>query len=757
MSANIIIYNASAGSGKTYQLSINYLKLLKKLQPSLFKSPKNILAITFTNKAAFEMKERIITFLKEISKKTKRGKYLSEEIGIDSQIAEKILEEIFLNYDNLQIKTIDSFLLLLYKALSYELGIVSNFQIKPYIEENFIEKALNKIFEEAKNDKTLFSFLEILVNYFFYKKDKVKIDIKNTLIKFVKDIFQKITYKKELASILNAYEQNFYKNLGKEIEEKELYLLLYSLLKKNLEEVLYKEKVMIIGLWKEKLVHYLSFGDEIIPWIYVKLGNLEGIIIDELQDTDRLQWEAIYPIIEDLISRNKILICAGDPKQSIFQWRGGDPFILEEIKQKFSDYKIKIEVLDKNYRSAPEIVSFNNTFFLHFKENEKIKREILEDLIFGKKDKDKFEEKEKVLELILKEINWGFESIIQHPINNFKGKVVYKWLLIPEEIKENVKEQIKKEILNILKELKKDKKLEDTAILVRKNEEVNEISSFLISEGFKVIGSSFLKLKESPLINSLISLLKFVSYPEDEIALAGFLSSDFLKEGKEILKKFNEFKFTGSNLNLIDFVRNEYPSFWNAYIEELFENIKYLSLYEFCYYLIKKFRLENIKKEKPYLYKFLSIILDFSLREEDLEEFLEYWEKYSEDELEMPKDKEAIKVITIHLAKGLEFKNVILPLSWEEKPFTSTLKLIFYNNNIYIGKKEELSNEGKIGWYLEKGRKKLELLNLLYVAFTRAIENLYILIPEIDDKQKIPQFEIMKIFKKIYPFLEAQN
>ncbi len=762
MSANIIIYNASAGSGKTYQLSINYLKLLKELQQNSFGITKNIFAITFTNKAAFEMKERIITFLKEICKGTQKGKYLSEEIGISSQIAENILQEIFLNYDNLQIKTIDSFLLTLYKALAYELGIISDFQIKSYIEENLIEKALNKIFEEAKKNKEFFNFLENLVNRLFYKEEKVKIDIKNKLIEFVKDIFQKITYKKEFSSILNIYEQNFFKNLEKEMEEKKMYIGLCSLLKKSLEDILEKEKIMIIGLWKEKLC--LSFYDKFIPWIYVKLGNLEGIIIDELQDTDRLQWEALYPLIEDLISRNKFLICAGDPKQSIFQWRGGDPFILEEIKQRFSDYPIKIEILDKNYRSAPEIVYFNNSFFFALKENEKLKREILEELIFGK---DKFEEKEKVLELVFNEIKWGFENIIQYPLNKFQGKVIDKWLLIPEEIKnkklfieikENIKEQIKKEILNILKDLERNQKLEDTAILVRKNEEVNEISSFLISEGFKVIGSSFLRLKESPLIISLISLLKFINYSEDEIALASFLSSNFLKEGKEILKKFIEFKFTGSNLSLIEFVKNEYPYFWNIYINELLENTKYFSLYEFCQYLIKKFQLEKTNKEElAYLYKFLSIILDFSFKEGDWEEFLEYWEKYSEDELEMPKDKEAIKVMTIHSAKGLEFKNVILPLTWEEKFFASNLKVVFYNNSIYIGKKEELSTEGKIGWYLEKAKKKLELLNLLYVAFTRAIENLYILIPKTEGLQKASQFEIPKIFKKIYPFLKAQN
>ncbi|RKX63353.1 MAG: hypothetical protein DRP34_02220, partial [Thermodesulfobacteriota bacterium] len=203
MSANIIIYNASAGSGKTYQLSLNYLKLLNQLQKEGIFNLKNLLAIAFTNKASFEMKERIISFLKEISNNTERGKLLSKETGITSEIANNLLEEIFLNYDSFQIKTIDSFLLNLYKALSYELDILSDFQIKTYIEEDLIEKALNKLFEEAKQKEELLSFLETFVNYLFETEDKLKIDMKNKLVKSLEKILQKITYKKELIRALS--------------------------------------------------------------------------------------------------------------------------------------------------------------------------------------------------------------------------------------------------------------------------------------------------------------------------------------------------------------------------------------------------------------------------------------------------------------------------------------------------------------------------------------------------------------------------
>ena len=772
MSANIIIYNASAGSGKTYQLSVNYLKLLNRIQQNSAFGLKNILAITFTNKAAFEMKERVIQFLKEIIKNTPKGESLKKELNIDSKRAEEILNEIFLNYDAFQIKTIDSFLLNLYRALAYELNLISDFQIKKYVDESLIEKALDKLFEEAYQNKYLMEFLEKFIDFLLETEDKLKIDIKNKLINSLEKVLQNLTYKREFIQAINFYQQKDLKKVLEEInsnsfsKEKEklstdFYLTLYALLKFKLEEIFFREKTLFIGLWKEKLSSFLNSQEDFIPWIYVKLGNLEGIIIDEFQDTDRVQWEAIYPIVEDLISRRGVLICAGDPKQSIFQWRGGDPYLLEEICTNFSHYPLKIEVLNKNYRSSPEIVEFNNQFFSLLKENEEIKKEVLNELIFGKNNK--FEKKEEILKEVLKELEQNFKNVKQESVKREKGKVLFRFVKISEilgsrsykkYIKKELDELIKGEILNILKELKEKEDFEDIAILVRRNEEITELSSFLLSEGFKVIGTSFLKLKESSVVNTLISLLKFLNYPEDQIALAGFLSGGFSPQGTQIFIKYYEARASGRNISLIDFVKTEYQSFWESCINHLLKKSRTFSFYELCQYIVQFFNIKNVKQEEQaYLYEFLSIVLDFSYKGGTLEEFLEYWEKYSEDELELPKDKEAIKILTIHLAKGLEFKHVILPLTWEERNYTTDLGLIFYNGNIYKGKKKDLSEEAQIGWYLEKARNKLELFNLLYVAFTRAIKNLYLIIPDTQEIKSY-KFEGLKIFSKIYSFLE---
>ncbi|RLG12829.1 hypothetical protein DRN73_01220 [Candidatus Pacearchaeota archaeon] len=782
MSANIILYNASAGSGKTYRLAIEYLKILKKLQGSSF---KNILAITFTNKACYEMKERILSFLKSIVLQNEKGKKLTEEIDITSEEADTLLRDIFLDYDKFQIKTIDSFLLNLYKALAYEMDLFSDFKIKTYLDEKTIEKALNILLEEAFQKHDLLNYLEKFLEYVFKVEEGIKINIKNQLISKIQELIRKTTSYRDFVIHIHKFKNKNILEFLKELEEQikkvekeedyakisaQYYIYLYYILKDKIEEVLKKEKAIYMGFWKEKLFEYLT--EDFLPWVYVKLGILEAIIIDEFQDTDRLQWEAIKPLIENLIAENKYLICAGDPKQSIFKWRGADPNILNEIKEKFEKYRIKEEILNINYRSSPQIIDFNNKFFTFLKKNKEIKEKIIEALVFGKSSKEDATIKENIKSSITQKFEQTFSHIIQEKAKNLNGRCQIIKVYVEDnlnifkksyknEIERIIKEKIYEEIIKILYFLEKEKKLEDTTILLRRNQDVAELSSYLISKGFRVLGTSFLKLKESPLINSLICALKFFNYPEDEIALFGILNSGFIEKGEKILNDFLNFKLRKGEFNLVKFVKEYYPEIWQKNFEEPLQIFRFCALYDFCRYIINLWQIEEKRpQELVYLYKFLSFILQFSKETDDLEEFLEYWDKYFDEEIELPQDEKAIKVFTIHSAKGLEFKNVILPLDWSEKDYKSELGFVFYNGEIYKARKDRLPPEVKEQWYLNKFEIKLELLNLLYVAFTRAIENLYILIPEISenikkDLNKYHKYQVIDIFNEIYSNLEV--
>lgn len=758
---NIIIYNASAGSGKTYQIALSYLHLLSHFKKDHL---RNIIAITFTNKAAFEMKERVISFLKEIVKQTEKGKDLAQKTSITPEQASELLDHIFLNYDFLQIKTIDSFLLVLYRALAYELGISANFQIKRYIDENLIEKALTELYEDATKNPALRTFLEQFLGHLILTSDKLRLNFRGVFVRTLTTLVEKITYHKSFLDCLELRQRKLEnltskKSLTTELDEREVYLYFYGLLKAYLEKVLARERFLFLGHWKEKLTSFLTSENNYIPWIYVKLGNLVGFIIDEFQDTDRLQWEALNPIISDLVSRGGYLICAGDPKQSIFRWKGGDPFLFKEILNSFSNYGIREEVLEKNYRSCENIIIFNNGFFLSFKNSFELKREVLRDLIFSKED-HKDVDTESFLNITLKELEALFSHIEQKPVKNLEGRVEVIRLNIEDlggerDLISLVKESLKQKILEILRSLEERDEIEDVSILCRKNEEVIEISSFLINEGYNVVATSYLHLKESPTVNTFVSLLKFVLNERDEISLAGFLLGPFFDEGKEILKDYYmSILEQGYKNGLLNFLKERKKDLWDSIILPILQAKERLSLYELCLKIVQHFKLEKkVSSEMVYLYKFLTVILQFYKKGGELRDFLVYWDRYSEDEIDMPEDKKAIKVLTIHQAKGLEFKTVIFPLVWKEHRYIPELNLVFYNGKVFRGKKEELPEEGKIGWYMEKARERLELLNLLYVGFTRAIKNLYVLVPEIERDD----FLVAKVFNKIYSAFKAKE
>ncbi|NPA40639.1 MAG: UvrD-helicase domain-containing protein [Thermodesulfobacteria bacterium] len=756
---SVIIYNASAGSGKTYTLSLQYLNILKEIFDTSTPSLKSILAITFTNKAAFEMKERIVQFLKEIALETPKGNELKDKLNLSSKQAEELLNHIFLNYDEFQIKTIDSFLLNVYRAVAYELGLLSDFTVKNYLEDSLIEKALEAIFEKADEDKKLIEFFDEFVEMLFSTEKSLKIDIKSKFVRFSNELIKALTYKKELVELLNNYDG------FRQDKILSNYLFLYTSLKEELEKLLFKEKTLLIGLWKEKLSQVLT-DEGFIPWIYVKLGILYALIIDEFQDTDRLQWEAISPIVRELVSRKGMLVCAGDVKQSIFQWRGAAPELLTEVSQTLITAHEEKEPLLTNYRSTKEVVEFNNKFFSSLVTREDLTEELLKELIFPTSlYKTEKEIQKEVIKKVFPKLKETFSTTVQQALKNGKGSVRIKVCNIKElqessqkkEAKRRLKEELFNEIKEILTNLSASEELKDVAILMRNNDDISELTSFLLSNGFKVIGSASLGLHESPVVDSLVCFLKLLINPEDQISLMGFLSSGFTSEGKEVLKDYENYrKKVGGEVKLTEFVKLEYPHLWENYINRFSSLRSRLNFYEVLREAVETFELvKKFPEQSPYIYEFLTLVLNLFSQGYDLEEFVEYWENYSEEGLELPKEEDSIKILSIHLAKGLEFDTVIVPLFWEEKSSSVELGLYFYEDKVFKGRKEDFVKDldALLAWYLEKSRAKLELLNLMYVAFTRAIRNLVIITPE-PAKGKNFDFKCAGIFNKIFSLIK---
>ncbi len=726
----VTLFYASAGSGKTFQLSLTYLTLLKHyVSLENQEALRKILAITFTNKAAYEMKERIISFLKEIALETEKGKALAEKTGISPAEAEAFLELIFLNYDYLEVKTIDSFLLRLFRGLSYELNLTPDFSISSYVNENCIEKALLRVFEKTKEDQEILHFLESFLAFLLTSENTLPLNFKKKITSELKKLLEVSTYKEELITYQREKSElpECIKNSDKTLVRGLLYFRFLTLLKKELEEILFQEKTLYMGIWKEKLAKVLK--EDFLPWIYLKLGELKAFIIDEFQDTDRLQWLSVYPLVENLISEGRIFIAAGDTKQTIYRWKGGDPGLIKLIKENFKIYGLKEVPLKYNFRSAFQIVEFNNLLFNLLKEEIELKRELLRRVTLGKNFKD---ESSELIERALSEFDEIFSEVEQVPVQDLSGNVIIEWLEFDKNASQKeVMDFLLQRIESILEELRASFLLEDTAILFRENEDVTETASYLVSKGFQVVASSFLNLKESALVNSLISFLSLLFNPEDDVALSALLLKFFEEKGLQILRDYQNFKTQSqSTLTLSEYLKVYHEDFYKTHILETLEKGYFMNLYQFLRFLVSRFHLEErFPEEKPYLNKFLTLALSFTAKGRAPKDFLKEWTELSKEEIDLSLEEASLKILTIHASKGLEFRNVLVPLNFSLRGYSSELQLYFTERGIHRGKKEEFSEELKNIYYLEKIKHSLEIFNLLYVAFTRAKENLYILVP----------------------------
>jgi ATP-dependent helicase/nuclease subunit A len=441
------------------------------------------------------------------------------------------------------------------------------------------------------------------------------------------------------------------------------------------------------------------------PFIYEKVGSyFRNYLIDEFQDTSLYQWKNFTPLLREAGDQGHFNLIVGDVKQSIYRWRSGDLEILQKhVVRDFGPERIEIIPLDTNFRSAGNIVEFNNRLFkaAAFKISQQVDDQLPIEVFSEAEQKvSKWKDggfiRMKFLERTDDDEGWFDQSI----------RMIPSWL---EELQD------------------KGARLKDIAILVRKNEEGQQIASYLLNfrnttdakpgYSYEVVSNESLRLDTSLSVNVIISALYFLKNPEDKVArgqLAYELSNNpandlFLKAGAK-------------------------PSLSEILPEEFLSNIKHfkkLSLFELTEELIKIFHLGDKEQELAYLQAFQDQVLEFSARERtDVVSFLEWWEMYkSKKSIKVSSSIEAANIITIHASKGLQYKYVIIPFcNWKlnhefnplmwitptQKPF-SELGAVAVRFGTEL-QKTQFSNE-----YKEEYTKAfLDNLNLLYVAFTRA-------------------------------------
>lgn len=809
------ILNASAGSGKTYNLVLSYLKLILGSDKSaaIF---AQIIAMTFTNKAALEMKTRIIDALDFLShpirkseKETTKAKAYLSDIARNLKTSEnetqfraqKALTAILHQYEDFNVLTIDKFNLRLIRSFSRDLDIPPDSNII-LNEDDVLEEVIDQLF--ARIDPTKNQVLSNLVLRFSKEKldDEESWNIERELNEFAKIITKEVYFSQLEVLVKNDYSKERYTELKQQLvvidlevnerakslftrsegydesslpgksNTKKAYLKLINdkiwegndgnlsffseSMLKNFEKPAFpadlaQESIQFQDFYAEKLQAYLEvksllknfynmallkyiyeelnavkqteqfilisefnklisnlIKNEHAPFIYEKLGTrFQHFLLDEFQDTSHMQWLNIIPLLHESIANNRMNLIVGDPKQSIYRFKNGlaeqfvalpkiynpsnDPDL--ELKSKYFERMGIKNNLEDNWRSHQEIVRFNNEFFTD-------------------------------LSLKLPPYSSAFYADLKQ---NPKGKAG-GGICIESRIEDPDAELRKTEVLHLIsgwvEELVKDGyDLGDICILGNKKSECNEWANYLSNLGYKVVSSDSLMVGTDLYVQLCISYFLWRKNPNGEMEARRFSESYFRLKTENTLELVQKYWVQEGTIRFDSarFLRDEFGS-----SEAFF--FPYDNLYSLLQGFYRMAQLNEL--ENPYLHHLSDLLHNFEQTNgPHLDLFIDHFESSGKKEaIQTPENKDAIKIMTGHKSKGLEFPIVLLPnLDWTILSNKANY-LIQDKENFYYTSISKSAKFLPIRTFYEEEfhRLFLDKINLTYVLFTRPVERLYI-------------------------------
>lgn len=828
----LTVYKASAGSGKTFTLAVEYIKLLID-NPACF---KNILAVTFTNKATEEMKLRILSQLYGIWKMLPDSatymKAVCSSLDITEQQASRqaglALKLLIHNYHYFRVETIDSFFQSVLRNLARELDLTSNLKIGlndtqveeqavdllieslsstsemlqwliSYIFSNISEnKGWNIIGQVKKFGKTIFRDFYKAVsadlekamsdqNFFdnYTKRLKtIRTDAQKHMAGYAQE-FEKTTAEagltptsyagkaKGICSYFNKLKSNNFSDdnckkqiVGKCMDDAENWAsktspdreAIIELAESRLMPLLHKaeadrpkqwklyataectlkhlDKLRLLGNIESKvrelnneanrfllsdtqhLLHTL-IKDSDTPFIFEKVGcRLEHIMIDEFQDTSAVQWSNFKILLKECMSHSQSdrqltsNLIVGDVKQSIYRWRGGDWRLLNNIQSQFNhpDSSLEIRTLQANYRSACNIVDFNNSFF--------------KAAAITEYD----QEQETGGEQQAKELISAYSDVHQQP-NGSRGGYVKIAMLPDEDYEQSTLEHTAQAIKELLEH--GGAQPSDIAVIVRYNRHIQLIADYLgeIMPELDIVSDEAFRLDASPAVNIIIQALILLTRPTDILAKAKLA----INYQKTVL---------GSQSGHEDLLTPTTGT--EGYLDKLLpasftNNIDRLSkmpLSETIDNICSAFQLERLNDQGAYLCAFYDKMADFTANNPgNIAKFIEAWNDDICSSTIQSDVTSGLRLISIHKSKGLEFAHVIIPFcGWtlesrdttlwckpDEQPFNN-LPIIPVDYS-----KKLLDTIYANDYRNEHIQNRVDNLNLLYVAFTRAERSLHVI------------------------------
>jgi ATP-dependent exoDNAse (exonuclease V) beta subunit len=416
----------------------------------------------------------------------------------------------------------------------------------------------------------------------------------------------------------------------------------------------------------------------------------------------------------------------GDPKQAIYRFRGGkaEQFINISDKnnnQYFPFIEKQVENLKTNFRSFSEVISFNNSFFKFIaNEFEQADYKNLYENLSSQKPNKKIGGKVNISFVTNESDENEYNPDQQNNPENEEQN---------SQFSELTKKYLKKTLQIIQNCLAEGFGLKDMVLLLRNKKEGAYLANYLTENNIKIISSESLFIQNAPEVKFLISLLHYVNNEnnlEAKIDWLYYIAKQILN-----LENIHDFLVEAKSLNY-----HETELFLTNYNFQIsFQNIKNKSLYDTIENLISVFIPE--KATQSYVMYFVDLVLERDIKLQDsISDFLTYWQQTGfQKSIPSPEGLDAIKIMTIHKSKGLEFPVVIYPFANEQ--INSKTKKIWVNlNNENIDIKESLIHKDKNFNKLNaetnqqnqdfEQANKLDVINVLYVALTRAIEQLHI-------------------------------
>jgi len=529
-------------------------------------------------------------------------------------------------------------------------------------------------------------------------------------------------------------------------------LSLLGEIRKEFDALLRQNNQVHISDFNRRILEIVA--KEPVPFIFERLGEkYNHILVDEFQDTSKLQFANLLPLIENALADGHFNLIVGDAKQSIYRFRGGDMDLILHLAQNqvmqlapilgnnvyneerlwSVDSQLEIDHLRTNRRSYREITDFNNQFF-----------GFISDTV-GQE-----------FPLIKSVYDENFKQEIPQGVH--EGGHVQVEFLDMQEVYDDFSEPdtksdaIVKRSLELVTELRESGyQWRDIAILCRKKKEATSLANALKEIGYPLISDDALALGYSRSVHFVISFME-VLHTDQRLKRyeAAYLFHRIIRKENPTAEEHEALRVLCAQKGLDTFL-----SYFASYgiILTAFR-MRQLTVFELSELLMQTFGLFENKTDNEYLFRFLDVVLEFGTRRSNhLGDFLQHWEVVKNKlSITIPSDTDALRITTIHKSKGLEYPVVIVPYAhWKVTPNAKLDRLwvdlenISYDELSLVQKNEEITERKKLNSSLvsvvkdlddtlvrdqyqdEKTRTLVENLNLLYVAFTRPVQRLYVL------------------------------